>query len=347
MEQHVFSDAEKQEFAEKPGVLLDYRKAIERGLNGQFALFLKNTTTNNETHAYFIEQMSKKLQNPSLEKNLIPQWSVGCRRLTPGVGYLESLGKPNVDVVYGEITEVTERGPKCDNGQEYPVDVLICATGFDTGFKPRFPIIGPAGNLQDQWGKTAEAYLGMAAANVPNYLMFLGPNCPIGNGPVLIAIEAQADYFCKLIDRYQTNNIHSFSPKKEAVDDFIEHKDKFMGQTVWQDPCRSWYKANTAEGKITALWPGSTVHYLEALDEVRFDDWNIKYEGNRFAWLGNGYSQTEIDPSADWGYYIREYDDGAPLSRLKRRRIENKSGTVTSNAGVNFSGKDNAAEAKL
>ena len=26
------------------------------------------------------------------------------------------------------------------------------------------------------------------------------------------------------------------------------------------------------------------------------DDWEVKYNGNRFAWLGNGYSQTELDP---------------------------------------------------
>jgi cation diffusion facilitator CzcD-associated flavoprotein CzcO len=189
LEQHVFSDRERQDFKQRPGRLLDYRKGVESGLNGQFALFLKNSQSNNDTHAYMTSQMKQKLQDPHLENKLIPSWSVGCRRLTPGVGYLESLGKENVQVVYGEIMKVTERGCVCDDGKEYPVDVLICATGFDTGFKPRFPLIGPTGkNLQDEWSKTAESYLGMAAAGFPNYLMFLGPNCPIGNGPVLVAI---------------------------------------------------------------------------------------------------------------------------------------------------------------
>lgn len=133
--------------------------------------------------------MTQKINNPELSAKLIPEWTVGCRRLTPGVGYLESLSKPNVKVVYGEITRVTERGCVCDDGKEYPTDVLICATGFDTGFKPRFPIIGYNGvNLQDQWAKEPHSYLGVGAANVPNYLMFLGPNCPVGNGPVLVAI---------------------------------------------------------------------------------------------------------------------------------------------------------------
>lgn len=185
----MFSAQEKLDFATKPGVLTEYRKNIERGLNGQFGIFLRNTKTNTDTHEYMKGKMIEKLQNPYLEEKLIPPWSVGCRRLTPGVGYLESLGKDNVTVAYGEIKSISERGPVCDDGKEYPVDVLICATGFNTSFKPRFPIVGPDGrNLQDEWAKEAHSYFGLAAAGFPNYLIFLGPNCPIGNGPVLSAI---------------------------------------------------------------------------------------------------------------------------------------------------------------
>ena len=189
LEQHVFSPQELTDFATKPGVLTEYRKDVERGLNGQFGIFLKHSKTNSDTHAYMKSQMIEKLHDEFLEAKLIPEWHVGCRRLTPGVGYLESLGKDNVSVVYGEITNVSEKGCVCDDGQEYPVDVLICATGFDTTFKPRFPLIGPDGrNLQEEWKKDPQSYLGLAAAGFPNYMVFLGPNCPIGNGPVLIAI---------------------------------------------------------------------------------------------------------------------------------------------------------------
>ena len=342
LEQHVFTPKELHDFVNEPGNLLKYRKEIETGLNGQFGLFLKNTTVQNETRAYMIDQMKQKLSDKFLEEKLIPDWPLGCRRLTPGVNYLESLTKPNVSVVYGEIQSITENGPLCDKGNEYPVDVLICATGFDTSFKPRFPVIGPKGNnLQDQWAKEAQSYLGLAAADIPNYLIFLGPNCPIGNGPVLSAIEAQADWMLQVIDRYQCNNIYSFSPKQEAIDDFIELKNKFMESTVWHEPCRSWYKANQSDAPVTALWPGSTLHYIEALNEVRFDDFNVKYNGNRFAWLGNGYSQTELDQTADWAYYVREHDDGPFMSRGKRRELLTGHGTIDRSTveAVNFAGK--------
>lgn len=133
---------------------------------------------------------------------------------------------------------------------------------------------------------------------------------------------------CKMINRWQTENIHSFSPKLAAVEDFIEFKDNFMKDTVWSQDCSSWYKSNSVTGKVTAPWPGSSMHYQEAIADPRYEDWDIKYAGNRFAFLGNGYSRTEMDPTADWAYYIRHEDDSPYLSRGKRRKVYSNSGTI-------------------
>lgn len=148
----------------------------------------------------------------------------------------------------------------------------------------------------------------------------------------------QADYMLKWIDRWQTENIQSFSPKMEAVEDFISHTDAFMERSVWVQDCRSWYKNGKAEGRVTALWPGSTLHFLEIMEHLRHDDFNVKYKGNRFAWMGNGYSQTELDDTADWGYYIREFDDGPFLSKSKQRKLLTKSGTMADVELINYAG---------
>lgn len=129
----------------------------------------------------------------------------------------------------------------------------------------------------------------------------------------------------QLIDRYQTEKVHSFVPSSAAVEDFIAHTDKMMESTVWTDACNSTFKHN---GYVTALWPGSTLHYLEAMRELRADDWDIRYTGNRFAFLGNGFSQTEFDPTSDLAYYIRNEDDGPFTSRGKRREVLSRSGTM-------------------
>ena len=148
----------------------------------------------------------------------------------------------------------------------------------------------------------------------------------------------QADYMLKWIDRWQTENIRAFSPKMEAVDDFIAHTDDFMQRSVWVQDCRSWYKNGKVDGRVTALWPGSTLHFLEIMECLRHDDFNVTYKGNRFAWMGNGYSQTELDETSDWGYYIREVDDSPFLSKSKQRKILTKSGTMKDVELINYAG---------
>lgn len=222
LEGRKYSEEEKLKFAKESLSLLKYRKDIETSLNSQFAIFLSGSQTQIDTRNHMVSQMEGKLQIQYLKDRIIPKWSVGCRRLTPGINYLESLCADNVDTIYGEISEITSRGCVSE-GKEYPVDVLICATGFDTSFKPRFPLIGPGGiNLQVEWAKEPASYMGIAAPKFPNYLMFLGPNSPIGNGPVLTAIgklmrpklsqsRHQVDVSCRVSSRLHAQNGQSMA----------------------------------------------------------------------------------------------------------------------------------------
>ena len=103
---------------------------------------------------------------------------------------------------------------------------------------------------------------------------------------------------------------------------------------VWEHGCRSWYKNNSISGKVTALWPGSTLHYLEAIADSRYDDFDFQYSGNRYAFLGSRFSQVETDRTADWAYYIRNKDDGPHFNRSTRLKVIYKWGT-TARAEVN------------
>jgi hypothetical protein len=80
---------------------------------------------------------------PDLIKALIPTtFPAGCLRLTPGPSYLESLTDT--------IQRIVPEGIQLESGETIPLDAIICATGFDVAFCPRFPIFGQNGvNLQD------------------------------------------------------------------------------------------------------------------------------------------------------------------------------------------------------
>jgi cation diffusion facilitator CzcD-associated flavoprotein CzcO len=105
-----------------------------------------------------------------LSKALIPKFPVGCRRLTPAVGYLSSLTKENVRVVTDKIVKVVPNGIQISTGEVIEIDVLVCATGFDVSFCPRFPIIGRKVNLQDLWTENLpKAYMSCAVPDFPNF----------------------------------------------------------------------------------------------------------------------------------------------------------------------------------
>lgn len=105
-----------------------------------------------------------------LAKALIPTFPVGCRRLTPAPGYLSSLTVHNVRVVTDKIVKIVPKGLEISSGEVIEVDLIVCATGYDVSFRPRFPIVGRTGNLQDLWTENLpRAYMSCAVPGFPNY----------------------------------------------------------------------------------------------------------------------------------------------------------------------------------
>jgi hypothetical protein len=142
-----------------------------------------------------------------------------------------------------------------------------------------------------------------------------------------VRIEAQADYILRALDRYRTEPIHSFYPRSTAESDFTSHVANFMSRSVYTDKCRSGHKGHTIAGRVPTLWPGSTLHYLQAMQEFRGEDWEFRYTGNRFGFLGNGISHAEFDPTSDLAYYLKEKDDLAPLTRRGKMKVAFRSGS--------------------
>lgn len=124
-----------------------------------------------EARQYSVNDMKVKLGNEELLKYLMPDnFAVGCRRPTPGNGYLEALTQKNVRVITEGIDQVVPTGVKLNNGETVEVDTIICATGFDLSFCPRFELIGRNGeSIHETWKDIPEAYLSTAVAGFPNY----------------------------------------------------------------------------------------------------------------------------------------------------------------------------------
>jgi hypothetical protein len=69
---------------------------------------------------------------------------------------------------------------------------------------------------------------------------------------------------------------------------------RLLKRTTFSDSCRSWYKSGKTEGRVTAAYLGSMVHFLEFLERVRGEDFDIVYRSvNRFRMLGDGWTKRE------------------------------------------------------
>lgn len=219
---------------------------------------IKGTPEQLAGEEFFAQNMKRRLaRKPELADQLLPSFPPGCRRLTPGPGYLEALTDDKVEVIFTEIAEIDAEGIRTIDGKHRPVDAIVCATGFDTTFAPRFPIIGREGvSLSDKWREIPETYLSLATDGFPNYFICLGPNAALGAGSLILLIEKEIDYMTACVAKMQRENIRAMAPRREAVERFTKYCEQYFSKTVFSTKCRSWYKGGREDGRVTALWPG-------------------------------------------------------------------------------------------
>ncbi|RVX71026.1 hypothetical protein B0A52_03391 [Exophiala mesophila] len=291
-----FAPEQIQRFKDDKKYFLEYRKMVQNTGSSNFGTFYKGSPRQEAAVKNFAEMMKKRLGgDDEVAARLIPNFPVGCRRYTPGTGYLEALVSSKSTVVVEEIARIDSKGLVTIDGQHHPVDAIICATGFDTSFKPAFPVVGRNGrNLAEYWNEEPLHYLSIAAPGFPNYFIIGGPNSPIANGSLISGLEVEIDYAYTCAEKIQTENIASIDVKEEAMRDFIQHRDEAMKAFVWSGNCRSWYKNGKIDGPVIGPWVGSSWHFNEALEKPRFEDYDIEYfRKNRFAYLGYGRTLRE------------------------------------------------------
>jgi hypothetical protein len=150
---------------------------------------------------------------------------------------------------------LTEKGVVGEDGIEREVDTVVCATGFDVSYRPRFPIVGQHGiDLADKWKKCPEGYMGLMIPGFPNFITFVGPTFPVENGSVTGPLWQVSDYTLQLVRKIQSEYVCSISPKQDVTDEFNDHSQEWVRHTIWTDNCRSWYKDNeTGRGEFITL----------------------------------------------------------------------------------------------
>ena len=301
----IFTPEDIQRFKDDKKSFLEFRKEIINGNTDMFKTFYKGSVQQQNAYKNFSAMMRERLNNnEELCEKLIPKFEVGCKRFTPGEGYLESLIKDNVRVITDGIECVTPTGIRTLAGEDIALDTIVCATGFDVSYRPSFECRGRDGrDLRKEWSVPPRHYLSLAAGGMPNYFIAAGPNCPIANGSLVYALENIVDYTFKCVTKMQTQGIKSMVPTEDAIDDYLEHRDLCMNEMVWSGGCRSWYKNGN---QVTGPHFGSIFHFSDAVRVPRWEDYELRYIApNRFSYLGYGRTERELK-GQDLAAYLSE-----------------------------------------
>jgi cation diffusion facilitator CzcD-associated flavoprotein CzcO len=204
-----YTAEEKAEFRNNPAKHQKHIHDLAHAFNHFYEALIEGSEANLEARRRTKELMEKRLEkHPELARKLIPEWSLGCRRLTPGIGYLEALCADNCDLLVGHIDAITETGILMKDGTHLEFDATICATGFDVSFKPRWTMLGKNGkDLAAEWTGDAQAYYSLCVSGFPNHFMYNGPDGPVGHRSLSAAIDWEANYILKWVDKVAREGI--------------------------------------------------------------------------------------------------------------------------------------------
>ncbi|KAF7515577.1 hypothetical protein G7054_g14507 [Neopestalotiopsis clavispora] len=309
------SEELRETFKRDPEAYLKYRKNFEEKYWRGFDSWLRGSESNEEAKAEFVKLIEDRLvKKPELIKNLIPDFSPHCRRLTPGPGYFEAITEDNVEYIQTHIKRFTETGIETVDGKHREVDAIFCATGANVDSVPPFGIVSNGTDLRDVWTEGGEyefpyTYLGTSTPGFKNLLFVHGPNGSGRSGTVPHSVETQVTFYAKILRKVGREGIKTIQPSKKATDDFVQYSDAFWKTTVLSENCSSWYNGGKPGGRIHGLWPGSASLVAIISRDPRWEDWEYEYlseNGNRLAWyFGKGCTKAEGNPGRDITSYLK------------------------------------------
>ncbi len=222
------------------------------------------------------------VEDPATAAALKPYYPYGCKRPTFHDEYLPTFNLPHVTLVDTAplgVTEINERGVVHD-GREYPLDVLIYATGFQWMAASTFNMIrGRAGRtLFEKWNEDGtRTFLGLHSRGFPNLFIVTGPQGGGGSFNFTDAIDAHSDYVVWMLQTMQETGADIVDVHQEAEETYSRHcRDADIATAPLRD-CLSYYngEGNAEPGSLAyyggGRWHKFRTHAQSTLEPYEFD----------------------------------------------------------------------------
>ncbi|RMG76813.1 MAG: NAD(P)/FAD-dependent oxidoreductase, partial [Bacteroidetes bacterium] len=278
----LYADWEKALVRRLPFLLKLYRFRIWALTGGLFFMMKKgNEWLRKYYEKQVIRYINKSVDDPKLRQKLIPDYPLGAKRILFSDNYYTALNRPNVRVVTSGIQSLTQQGIATRDGKEYPLDVVILATGFRSNpLLAGLDIRGRSGqSLAAAWSSGVKNYLGMMVSGFPNFYMMYGPNTNLGHSSILLMSESQAHYIAQCVATAARKGWHSLDVRPDAMAQYFGEIQRRLEGMIWNQIQTSWYKA--PDGTLPNNWPGRTIEYRRRTRKPVFADFEIRLPGGR------------------------------------------------------------------
>jgi cyclohexanone monooxygenase len=254
-----------------------YEQAWQRGglpFLGAYGDLLFEQAANDTIAEFARRKIRGIVKDPATAELLSPGNVFGCKRLCVDTGYFETYNLSHVrlvDVSKTPIERFTARGIAVD-GVEYPLDAIVCATGFAamTGSFDRIRITGRHGlTLAEKWQAGPRSYLGVASAGFPNFFTITGPGSPSVLASMIQAIEQHVDWMVDCMAHLRDIGAATIEPIQQDEDDWVAHVNE-VSKVSLRSTCSSWYVGANIAGRPRVFMPyiGGFPVYVQKCNEV-------------------------------------------------------------------------------
>lgn len=253
---------------------------------GTFSDVLKNKEANDTAYKFWWEKTRARINDPVKAEKLAPVIAphpYGTKRVSLEQNYYECFNAVNVDLVdlkANPIETFTPTGIRTRDGTEYPLDVVVLATGFDalTGGLTQIDIRGVNGaTIKETWSDGVKTHLGISVAGFPNMFIIYGPQAPTAFATGPSCAEAQGEFIARCLSFMQEKGYTSIQPTVDAELAWREHVNETAQEGLFSQT-ESWYFGDNIPGK-----PREALNYMAGMPlyktkcreswESGFKDW--------------------------------------------------------------------------
>jgi cation diffusion facilitator CzcD-associated flavoprotein CzcO len=235
------------------------RRQHERELTPQ-ELIARQLDTNFRIMEQIRARVDAIVKDPKTAAALKPYYPYGCKRPTFHDEFLPTFNQPHVRLVDTAplgVSRINARGVVHD-GVEYPLDVLIYATGFQWMATGTFNMItGRDGRtLREKWQSGGvRTFLGLHSQGFPNLFIMSGPQGGGGQFNFIVGLESHTDYVVWMLRTLRERGARVVDIRKEPEEAYAAHCREADLMTRPLRDCLSYYNG---EGNAE---PGSLAYY--------------------------------------------------------------------------------------